>query len=82
MNHFKILRVFYSIDLPEELGYTTVAKAKTLEGIGEKAKEAAEASQKQDEKGREDILAPLRARAMAFLDAEKAIKEEIRRISN
>lgn len=38
MIHFKILRVFYSIDAPEELGYTMVAKAKTLEGIGEKAK--------------------------------------------
>ena len=49
--------------------------------FGEKAKEAAEASEKQDEKGREDISAPLRARAMAFLDAQKAIKEEIRRLS-
>lgn len=49
--------------------------------FGEKAREAAEASQKQDEKGREDLSAPLRARAMAFLDAENAIKEEIRRLS-
>lgn len=50
--------------------------------FGEKAREAAEASQKQDEKGSYELSAALRARAMAFLDAEKAIKEEIRRISN
>lgn len=50
--------------------------------FGEKAREAAEASKKQDEKRREDLSSPLRARAMAFLDAQKAIKEEIRRISN
>ncbi len=50
--------------------------------FGEKAKEAAEASEKQDEKKRYEISSALRARAMAFLDAEKAIKEEIRRISN
>lgn len=49
--------------------------------FGEKAREAAEASQKQDEKGREDISAPLRARAMAFLDAQEALKEEIGRLS-
>lgn len=49
--------------------------------FGDKAREAAEASQKQDEKGREDLSAPLRARAMAFLDAEKAINEEIGRLS-
>lgn len=49
--------------------------------FGEKAREAAESSGKQDEKGREDISAPLRARAMAFLDAQKAIKEEIGRLS-
>ena len=49
--------------------------------FGEKAREAAEASEKQDEKGREDLSAPLRARSMAFLDAEKALKEEIVRLS-
>ena len=49
--------------------------------FGEKAREAAEASQKQDEKGRFDLSASLRARAMAFLDAQKAIKEEIGRLS-
>ena len=49
--------------------------------FGDKAREAAEASEKQDEKGRFDLSASLRARAMAFLDAEKAIKEEIRRLS-
>lgn len=49
--------------------------------FGEKAREAAEASEKQDEKRRYDISAALRARAMAFLDAEKAIKEEIGRLS-
>lgn len=49
--------------------------------FGEKAREAAEASEKQDEKGREDLSSPLRARAMAFLDAQKAIKEEIGRLS-
>lgn len=49
--------------------------------FGEKAKEAEEASQKQDEKGRYDLSASLRARAMAFLDAQKAIKEEIGRLS-
>ena len=38
MIYFKTLRVFYSIDAPEELDHTTVAKAKTLEGIEEKAK--------------------------------------------
>lgn len=38
MIYFKTLRVFYSIDTPKELGYTTVAKAKTLEEIEEKAK--------------------------------------------
>lgn len=60
--------------LIHELGYFA-------ELFGEKAREAAEASKEQDEKGREDISAPLRARAMAFLDAEKAIKEEIGRLS-
>lgn len=49
--------------------------------FGEKAREAAEASKKQDEKGREDLSASLRARVMAFLDAQKAMKEEIRRLS-
>lgn len=49
--------------------------------FGEKAKEAAEASEKQDEKGRYEISSSLRARAMAFLDAQKAIKEEIGRLS-
>lgn len=38
MIHLKTLRVFYSIDAPEELGYTTLAKAKTLEETEEKAK--------------------------------------------
>ena len=33
MIYFKTLRVFYSIDTPKELGYTTVAKAKTLDEI-------------------------------------------------
>ena len=49
--------------------------------FGEKAREAAEETKKQDEKGREDISTSLRARAMAFLDAEKALKEEIGRLS-
>lgn len=49
--------------------------------FGEKAREAAEASEKQDEKGRFDLSSSLRARAMAFLDAQKEIKEEIRRLS-
>lgn len=49
--------------------------------FGEKAKEAAEASEKQDEKGRYEISSALRARAMAFLDAQKAIQEEIGRLS-
>lgn len=49
--------------------------------FGDKAMEAAEASQKQDEKGRFDLSASLRARAMAFLDAQKALKEEIGRLS-
>ena len=49
--------------------------------FGEKAREAAEASQKQDEKGRYDLSSSLRARAMAFLDAQKAMKEEIGRLS-
>ena len=49
--------------------------------FGEKAREAAEASEKQDEKRRYEISSALRARAMAFLDAQKAIKEEIRRLS-
>lgn len=60
--------------LIHELGYFA-------ELFGEKAREAVKASQKQDEKGREDLSAPLRARAMAFLDAENAIKEEIGRLS-
>ena len=60
--------------LIHELGYFA-------ELFGEKAREAAEASQKQDEKGRYDISAALRARAMAFLDAKKALNEEIRRLS-
>lgn len=38
MIHFKVLRVFYSVDTPDEYGSTSVAKAKTLEGIAEKAK--------------------------------------------
>lgn len=49
--------------------------------FGEKAREAAEASEKQDEKRRFDLSASLRARAMAFLDAQKAMKEEIARLS-
>lgn len=49
--------------------------------FGEKAREAAEASKTQDDKGREDLSFPLRARAMAFLDAQNAIKEEIGRLS-
>lgn len=49
--------------------------------FGEKAREAAEASQKQDEKKRYELSSALRARAMAFLDAEKALREEIRRLS-
>ena len=49
--------------------------------FGEKAREAAEASQKQDEKKNYELSSALRARAMAFLDAQKAIKEEIRRLS-
>lgn len=49
--------------------------------FGEKAREAAEASKNQDEKGRYDLSSALRARAMAFLDAQKALKEEIRRLS-
>lgn len=31
MIHLKTLRVFYSIDAPDECGSTRVAKAKTLE---------------------------------------------------
>ena len=49
--------------------------------FGEKAREAAEASQKQDEKRRYELSSALRARAMAFLDAQKALNEEIRRLS-
>lgn len=49
--------------------------------FGEKAREAVEASEKQDEKRRYEISSALRARAMAFLDAQKAIKEEIGRLS-
>lgn len=49
--------------------------------FGEKAKEAAEASEKQDEKKNYELSSALRARAMAFLDAQKAIKEEIGRLS-
>ena len=60
--------------LIHELGYFA-------ELFGEKAREAAEASQRQDEKGRYDLSSALRARAMAFLDAQKAIKEETRRLS-
>ena len=60
--------------LIHELGYFA-------ELFGEKAREAAEASQRQDEKGRYDLSSALRARAMAFLDAQKALKEEIRRLS-
>lgn len=60
--------------LIHELGYFA-------ELFGEKAKEAAEASQKQDEKRRYELSSALRARAMAFLDAQKAIKEEMRRLS-
>ena len=60
--------------LIHELGYFS-------ELFGEKAREAAEASKKQDEKGRHDLSSALRARAMAFLDAQKAMKEEIGRMS-
>ena len=60
--------------LIHELGYFA-------ELFGEKAREAAEASQRQDEKGRYELSSALRARAMAFLDAQKAIKEEIGRLS-
>lgn len=60
--------------LIHELGYFA-------ELFGEKAREAAEASKNQDEKGRYDLSSALRARAMAFLDAQKALKEEIRRLS-
>lgn len=49
--------------------------------FGEKAREAAEASKKQDEKKNYELSSALRARAMAFLDAQKAMKEEIRRLS-
>ena len=49
--------------------------------FGEKASEAAEASKKQDEKGRYELSSALRARAMAFLDAQKALSEEIGRLS-
>ena len=49
--------------------------------FGEKAREAAEASKNQDEKGRYDLSSALRARAMAFLDAQKALSEEIGRLS-
>lgn len=49
--------------------------------FGEKAREAAEASKNQDEKGRYELSSALRSRAMAFLDAQKALKEEIRRLS-
>ena len=60
--------------LIHELGYFA-------ELFCDKAREAAEASKKQDEKGRFDFSASLRARAMAFLDAQKALKEEIGRLS-
>ena len=60
--------------LIHELGYFA-------ELFGDKAAEAAEASRKQDEKGRYELSSALRARAMAFLDAEKAMKEEMRRLS-
>ena len=60
--------------LIHELGYFA-------ELFGEKAREAAEASKNQDEKGRYELSSALRARAMAFLDAQKALKEEIRRLS-
>ena len=60
--------------LIHELGYFS-------ELFGEKAREAAEASRKQDEKRRYELSSALRARAMAFLDAQKAIKEEIGRLS-
>ena len=60
--------------LIHELGYFA-------ELFGEKAREAAEASQRQDEKGRYDLSSALRARAMAFLDAQQALKAEIRRLS-
>ena len=49
--------------------------------FGDKAMEAAESSRKQDEKGRYDLSSALRARAMAFLDAQKAMREEIGRLS-
>ena len=49
--------------------------------FGEKAREAAEASKRQDEKGSYELSSALRARAMAFLDAQKAMKEEIGRLS-
>ena len=49
--------------------------------FGEKAREAAEASKNQDEKGRYELSSALRARAMAFLDAQKALSEEIGRLS-
>ena len=49
--------------------------------FGEKAREAAEASKKQDEKGSYELSSALRARAMAFLDAQKALSEEIGRLS-
>ena len=49
--------------------------------FGEKAREAAEASKNQDEKGRYELSSALRARAMAFLDAQKALNEEIGRLS-
>lgn len=60
--------------LIHELGYFA-------ELFGEKAREAAEASQKQDEKKNYELSSALRSRAMAFLDAQKAIKEEIGRLS-
>lgn len=59
--------------LIHELGYFA-------ELFGEKAREAAEASKKQDEKRSYELSSALRARAMAFLDAQKAIKEEIGRL--
>lgn len=48
--------------------------------FGEKGREAVEASKRQDEKGREDLSSPLRARAMAFFDAEEAMLDEIERL--
>ena len=60
--------------LIHELGYFA-------ELFGEKAREAAEASQKQGEKGRYELSSALRARSMAFLDAQKAMKEEMGRLS-